>query len=73
MSGCVRFMMVKRIVMREITIKYDDQSVEVFYVSRQGVKSELAYVDKHTSMEDVAQGFYEVVAALNASVSLEEE
>jgi len=66
-------LMKKRVAMPEITIKYDDQSVEVFYVSRQGVKSELAYVDKHTSMGDMAQGFYELAAALNASVSMEEE
>jgi len=59
--------------MSEIIIKYDDQSVEVFYVSRQGVKSELAYVDKHTTMEDVAQQFYELAACLNASTNLVRE
>lgn len=58
--------------MPEIIVKFDDQQVEVFYVSRNGNKSELAYVDKHTSMEDVAQGFYELAAALNVQVVFEE-
>lgn len=51
--------------MAEITIKFNAQQVEVFYKGRYSDSSaEVAYVDKHTSMEDIAQGFLEVVAAL---------
>ena len=55
----------------EVLIQHDDQQVVVYYVNRRGERSELAYVDKHTSMEDVAQGFYELAAALNAPAQLE--
>lgn len=57
--------------MVKIQIEYDDQSVEVSYIGKKKVEF-LAYVDKHTSMEDVAQGFYELAAALNAEVVMEE-
>lgn len=58
--------------MAEITIKFNDQQVEIFYNGRYS-SAELAYVDKHTSMEDIAQGFLEVVAALQVECEFIQE
>ncbi len=60
--------------MAEITIKYDDQSVTVFWqpaFKKWKDAVEIGYVDKHTNMEDVAQQFYELAACLNATVDME--
>lgn len=57
--------------MTNIKITYDDQSYTVTFIGRYG-ESEIAYGDKHTSMEDHAQNFYELAACLNASVEMEE-
>lgn len=55
----------------EIKIKFDDQSYVVYYVDHKGRGCEIAYGDKHTSMEDHAQNFYELAAALQVGVTKE--
>lgn len=57
----------------DITIKYNAyyQSVEVIYNGKH--PCELAYVDKRTRMEDVAQEFLEVLAALNVTCEMVKE
>lgn len=58
--------------MSDIQIIYDDESYTVLYTNNRGVTSDIGYGDKHTHMEDHAQNFYELAAALNAGVTMKE-